>query len=529
MTATNRLLRIAATCSVTACLALFGCGFLTGCGEQDNGATEQATSAQEQTENEQVQEQESIASHGSTYEKAETVKATTTLTGEVKAIAVDEWLKNPSELDIISDESSLQAISPEDDKVAFTQNGSKLEWNANGEDVHYSGTTDRELPFAISYTYKLDGKQVDPSSLKNVTGKLEITLDYTNNASGSVSVDGASHSVKEPYAMASLISFDAEHAKNVKVDNGQVMDQDGSFVAVGMAMPGLAQSLELDEMIDLPESVTITADVTGFDMPDITTMASNQALGMIDEDTTNDIDANLSDAFGQVSDIQDATDQLSEGMQTVSQALSGISEGQAKLNQAFPNATDGIEKLAEGSQGVGALIDASSQQLTLASDAQEKAASAVSELEGIDTTGMTEEQTTALNHAAAEAKESLASAQQATEAANATLGKASEATTQLSQGLTGVSEGLAQIQAGYEQLSEATVKITEASTKLSAGTQAMGEEISAAISEMQGSISSKLDLVSALRDYANSKGAYCGNASDMPGNTTFVVTAKADA
>lgn len=329
--------------------------------------------------------------------------------------------------------------------------------------------------------------------------------------------------------MASLVSFDAEHAKNVKVNNGQVMDQNGPFIAMGMAMPGLAQSLELDDMVDLPESAIITADVVGFDMPDITTMATNQTLGMIDESTTNNLDSNLDDIFSQVSSIQEATEQLSQGMQGVSQALSGISEGQAKLNSAFPNATDGLGKIAKGSEGVVKLIDASSQQLEAVKAAQEKAANAVAKLEAVDTNGMDEEQIEALTQATADAKANLASAQQATAAASATLDKASEATAQLSQGLAGISEGLAKIQAGYAQLGETTNKITEASAKLSQGTQAMSEGIGTAIKEMQGNINSKLDLVSALRDHAEEQGAFCGNASNMPASTTFVVTAKADA
>ena len=227
--------------------------------------------------------------------------------------------------------------------------------------------------------------------------------------------------------MASLVSFDAEHAKNVKVDNGKVMDQDGSFIAMGMAMPGLAQSLELDDMVELPESVTITADVVGFDMPDITTMATNQTLGMIDESTTASLDTDVNDAFNQVSSIQEATEQLSQGMQGISQALSGISEGQAKLNGAFPNATDGLGKLSEGSEGISKLVSASSQQLEEVNAAQDKATAAVAELEAINTEGMTETQIAALEQATSDAKTNLAAAQQATDSAGAALDKACDA------------------------------------------------------------------------------------------------------
>lgn len=82
---------------------------------------------------------------------------------------------------------------------------------------------------------------------------------------------------------------------------------------------------------------------------------------------------------------------------------------------------------------------------------------------------------------------------------------------------------------GTFALGMGTAKISEASAKLASGTQAMREGVDQAISEIQGSIDGKLDLISAVRDYANSKGAFCGNSSDMPASTTFTVTAKADA
>lgn len=529
MTATLHMMRLGATCSLVSFLALFGCGFLTGCSNESNSNNNDTSATITQEQSTEEQQQNSITAHGSTFEKAETVKATTTLSGELKNIAVDEWLKNPEGLDVISDESSLQAIAADSDKITLTQDGTKLDWSTNGEDVHYSGVTDKELPFSVSYSCKLNGETVDPSSLKNATGRLEVCLEYQNNTFATVNAGGTSHKVKEPYAMASLISFDAEHAKNAKVDNGKVMDQDGSFIAMGMAMPGLAKSLELDDMVEFPESVTITADVVGFDMPDITTMASNQVLGMIDESATDSLDSNLDDVFGQVSSIQEATEQLSQGMQGVSQALSGISEGQAKLNNAFPNATGGLDKLSEGSEGIGKLISTSSQQLEQVKAAQDKAAAAVAELEAINTEGMTVTQITALEQATADAKTNLATAQQATASASTALGKASDASAQLTQGLSSISEGLTKIQAGYQQLGEATEKITTASSKLSQGTQAMSEGVKTAISEMRGSINGKLDLASALRDYTEKQGAFCGNASNMPASTTFVVTAKADA
>ncbi len=526
------------TCTwlVALCLAT-GAFALAGCGSQEEQNAQPAQPAQA---TEEEQEQESITAHGSNYEKAETVSATTTLTGKTTAITVDEWLKNPSGLDVIDDVSTLQQIKASDDAITFTQDGEKLTWRTLGKDVHYSGITDKELPFSISYTYKLDGAEVDPATLTNVTGHLEIGISYQNNTQGSLSANGTSYSVQQPFAMASIVSLDAEHAKNVKVDHGQVMDQDGSFMAVGMAMPGLAKSLAVESMVSLPESVTIQADVTGFDMPSITTMASNQVLGMVGSET-DEVSSNISDAFSQVDSIKQATDQLSQGTSAIDTALATIAEGQSKLNAAFPNATNGLTQLQQGSSGVGQLVEGANQALAGEAEAQQQMSTQIASLKeqlnslkAVSTEGMADENIKALESAEKEMEATianlegtLAAAQQANGTAGGVLDKASEANAQVTSGLEAVAQGLTQIQSGYEQLAQATSQVSQAASQLSDGTKQMSEGVAQAIEEARGSIEGKFDLIKALSDYADEQGALCGNASNMPASTTYVVTAKA--
>ncbi len=530
--------RAAGACALAACCALSAAA-LSGCTAEEQSTAQPAIQAQATEE----PQQESITAHGSNYEKAETVTATTTLSGRVTAIAVDEWLKNPSGLDVVDDASTLQQITADDKAITFTQDGENLTWQANGQDVRYSGITNQELPFSIGYTYKLDGVEVDPATLKNATGHLEVAISYQNNTSGAISAGGSTYSVKQPYAMASLVSFDSEHAKNVKVDNGQVMDQDGSFIAAGLAMPGLAESLGIADMVSLPESVTIEADVVGFDMPSITTMASNQVLSMVDDSGTDSISTSVNDAFGQVSSIKEATEKLSEGTSTINQALSQINEGQSKLNSAFPNATDGLAKLSEGASGVSKLIDASSQAVGAGAETQTTLAgqiealnSQIAALEAISTDGWSDDQKEAQKSAIDELKSTstnlqvaLAADQQASAAAAGTLSKASEASNQVATGLSSIAEGLKQVQQGYEQLAQATSQVSSAAGQLSQGTQQMSDGVAKAIEEAKGSINNKIDLVKTLSDYADQQGAFCGNANSMPASTTFVITAKADA
>ncbi|MFR0791020.1 MAG: hypothetical protein ACLSHW_10705 [Lachnospiraceae bacterium] len=62
-----------------------------------------------------------------------------------------------------------------------------------------------------------------------------------------------------------------DHASDIKVKNGKVMDIDGQKLVVGYACPGLTKSLKLTtyeptEDIDIPEYVEVTADVTDFSL-----------------------------------------------------------------------------------------------------------------------------------------------------------------------------------------------------------------------------------------------------------------------
>ncbi|MDO4854792.1 MAG: hypothetical protein Q4A43_05250 [Coriobacteriia bacterium] len=538
----SHIARIIGTCALAVYCAL-AIGTLSGCSSDAQNATSDTEQTQTAEDSQQESEQESITAHGSTYEKAETVTATTTLSGETTAIAVEEWLKNPSGKSEIDDVSTLQQISSDDEAIKFTSDGDKITWQTNGQDVHYSGITDQELPFSLSYAYELDGKEVDPKTLKNVTGHLKISITYKNNTAGTVSAAGKSYSVKQPYAMASLVSFDAEHAKNVEVDNGQVIDQEGTFIAAGLAMPGLADSLDLTDTLELPEQVTIEADVTGFDMPDITTMASNQTLSMFDEETSSDVSSKVDELFDKLSSIKKATKQLSQGTASLNKALSTISERQAKLNAAFPNASEGLSKLATAASGAAQLTDGAKQKLESDASAQEEMEKQLDslkeqlkKLKGISTSGMDEDQKKELSATTDELEKNLSELEQALDKsksarteASSSLAKASETSTQVSSGLTSAAEGLKQIQAGYEQLGKATAKLSKASKKLSRGTSQMSKSVAKAIKKAHNGINEKIDLIQALSKLAEDEGAFCGNASDMPATTTFVLTAKADA
>lgn len=512
---TATLLACVLTLVLTACLSCT----LLGCSSDDQNK-EAATSEQEVT-----QETESGAAaehevHGSTFEKVESVKVNTNFAGDPTAVAVKEWIKNPEELDVITDASLLEVITPDGD-ISFTKEGDTIEWDAHGKDVTYSGLIDKELPFAIDYAFELNGNPIDPADLVNVTGDLSVTITYKNLTHGSLSVDGETYAVQQPYVMASLMAFDATHASDVSVTNGTVLDQEGTYVALGLGMPGLSESLGLEDQLALPTEVTITAHVEGFEMPSITTMVTDKALSMISGDTTSSLEDTINEAFGSMGQLQTGLEGLSQGNAAIAGALTQIKDGQAKLSGALPHMSGGMETLAQGAQKVDETLGSATDALTQSQTSLTNALQGLKSLQAQAAT-LTPEQQQALAQIAADLQ---ATAQQNAIGTKMVQG-AQQGSAALTQGLTGAQEGIAQVEMGSAGLTEALGKTQEAATKLSDGTKTFAETIASALDEMHNTINAKIRLVQALSDYASDQPAFGGSAASLPSSTTFTVTAS---
>ena len=229
-----------------------------------------------------------------TAEKEETVYVFTDASGNQKSMTVSSWLKNTTGADKLYDNSILQNIENVKGDEPFTQNGDLLTWDAGGNDIYYQGTTDKEPPVTQKITYYLDGKEIAPDDLAGKSGKVRIHIDYKNSEKYD--------EVFVPFTTMTGIIFSNDNVKNVEVDNGSVISEGKNTVVVGMAFPGLGDSLKgakdsaehlleeteaseksrdkLDEL-EIPDSVDITMDAVDFRMSTCMTMVFS---GLLDDD-----------------------------------------------------------------------------------------------------------------------------------------------------------------------------------------------------------------------------------------------------
>ena len=277
-------------------------------------------------------------------DKKETVYVEMNADGTVTKTTVSDVLKVKGK-DNISDVSDLTDITNISGDEAFTTDNGKLIWENKGKDISYQGTTTKSAPIDIKVSYYLDDKEISPEDLAGKSGKVKIVYDYTNN-----SKEVAGNFV--PFITLTGMILD-DNFSNVTVDNGKVVDYDDNKIVVGYAAPGFKDHL-LDTIdkakdyisdIDIPESVTITADVKDFSMDMALTVATSE-LGDIDLKDTFD----FSDIEEKMDELKDGTDELVNGATKLNNGANELKSGSSKINSGASDIAKYTSTLSDGTK-----------------------------------------------------------------------------------------------------------------------------------------------------------------------------------
>ncbi len=349
--------------------------------------TEDASVAVEETAQEKELEDSIIKSTAGASDEAgkvETVYVTADANGAVDEVIVSEWLKNADASDTLSDTTTLQNIVNVKGDESYTDNGDgTLTWNAKGSDIYYQGTTAKELPVKMKVSYKLDGKDISPEELAGKSGKVTIRFDYENNDKQTVDVDGKEIEVYTPFAMISGMTLDPDKFSEVEVSNGKVISEGGNIIVLGIALPGLKDSLDIDEDKwdelnedgDLDSKLAnyfeVTANTTDFELGMTVTMASSDVLSDfgITDITESDKINDLKDDMGELNDasdklvdankeLKDGTGELKDGVGELYDGTSELKDGTLDFYNGIVAYTDATSKINEGAS---ALADGASQ------------------------------------------------------------------------------------------------------------------------------------------------------------------------
>ncbi len=211
------------------------------------------------------------------------------------------------------------------------------------------------LPLALKVTYELDGQIVDADGIEGRSGHLKMIFDYENLTSFETEHDGRKVNVKAPVAAALMLMLDDEIFTGVSAENAKVSSVSDRSMIMGFVLPGLAESLALDgwestEDADIPESITVEADVADFKMDLALTIAEVLDLSDLkdeDLDELEDLSEGMKDLDEAGGELADAADELSDGAGSLRKGIGAYLDGVQKVADAVAAAAGGAKPLME--------------------------------------------------------------------------------------------------------------------------------------------------------------------------------------
>ena len=282
--------------------------------------------------------------------KEENVYILADANGNVHDTIVTNHLINNTDADTIRDYSELTDIENTKGNETYTANGKELTWQADGKDIYYRGNSTQETPVTQKVTYYLDGEEIAPQELAGKSGKVTIRFDYVNNSTYTEKINGEEVNVKVPYAAVTAMVLD-DRFTHVEVTNGKLESNGDNAVAIGYALPGIKESLHVEdsdfvEELDLPEYFEITADVENFELDTAMTIVVNAGtMVSMKEGDTSSLDTMINDLVDATGKLKDGSADLADGLDTLQSSLADYASGMSELYSKSGDLAGGVNTL----------------------------------------------------------------------------------------------------------------------------------------------------------------------------------------
>lgn len=277
-------------------------------------------------------------------EKEEVIYIMTDADGKVDSINAVNIFGKGNVTDY-GDYSSVKMLNTND---KIQQDGDKITFSTDKEKVYYQGTMKQtEIPWNISFTYLLDGKEIAPEDLAGQSGALEIHVKIDKN-------EACTTDFYDSCALQAAVTLDTEKCENIHADGSTLANVGADKQISYTVLPGKG----LDAVIK--------ADVTDFEMDAITINGVKLDLDIdIDDD---ELMEKVTDIMDAAKKLNDGAAELSDGTKNLADGSGSLKDGAASLYTGTTSLDSGITTLDQGvSQMQSALDTLNSQSGTLTS------------------------------------------------------------------------------------------------------------------------------------------------------------------
>ena len=205
--------------------------------------------------------------------------------------------------------------------------------------------TDKELPVDCKVTYVLDGKEMSADEIAGKSGKVKLILEYTNKLENKANISGKEETIYTPFLVVSGLIINNDNNKNIEISNGKIINNGDKSIVVGFSLPGMNESLQLSDDIDIPNKIEISMDATNFETGNIMSFATPKIL---EDGSLDDIYDKLDEVYSQVSDLETASGELEDGTVTLRDGIITLNDGTKTLNNGAQTLNKGAQDLNSG-------------------------------------------------------------------------------------------------------------------------------------------------------------------------------------
>lgn len=281
---------------------------------------------------------------GKVVGKDEVVYATLSPQGKEKELYIVNSLE-VSKAGQVVDYGNYSSVKNLTDLTEIAQSGDTIELTASEGKFFYQGTMEHTtLPWEFQITYILDGEEIAPEELAGKDGTLEIRIEtFKNEAIDSVFFNN--------YLLQLSFTLDGEKTSNVETEEGVLANAGKDIQVTYSVMP--------EEEAEL----SMKADVMDFELSGINVAAvpQNMSIDAPDTDEFTDEMGTLADAL---QEIDRGVLELKEGTEELHEGTTALQSGSNEYQNGIHALNNGSSELISGSKEIQRALEAIDQSLS---------------------------------------------------------------------------------------------------------------------------------------------------------------------
>jgi len=203
----------------------------------------------------------------------------------------------------------------------LTVSNGQITANAPSGRFYYQGNLSKaELPWLVSISYYLDGKEISAQGLSGADGLMEIQISIRINPK-------AQGDFSRYYALQTSLTLDAELCKDIKAAGGAIANAGGNKMISFTMLPGNEADYK------------ISAEVSDFHMDgmQINAMPLSMSISMPDTGVFT----------GRLSELSEGIAGLDNGMQGLNGGAADLKDGANKMNSGMKSMKKGMQQMTE--------------------------------------------------------------------------------------------------------------------------------------------------------------------------------------